>query len=50
LQVNNNTPGQLRSRPLHGQMQVLVGPHRVTDLELHGRADLDNLADLDRTC
>src|SRR5271156_933368 len=44
----NWTPGQRRSRPLYGQAQVLVGPRRVTDLELYGRADLDNLADLDR--
>src|ERR1700677_532539 len=44
----NRTPGQLRSRPLYGQAQVLVGPRRVTDLELHGRADFDDLAHLDR--
>src|ERR1700757_408058 len=44
----NRTPEQLRSRALYGQAQVLVCPRRVTDLELHGRADLDNVADLDR--
>ena len=40
----NRTPGQFRFRLLYGQAQVLVGSRRVTDLELHGRADLDNLA------
>jgi hypothetical protein len=37
------TPGQLCSRPLHGQAQVLIGPGGVTDLELHRGADLDGL-------
>jgi hypothetical protein len=39
----NRTPGQLRSRPLDGQAQILVCPQRVPDLELHRRADLENL-------
>ena len=47
-QCADRTPGQLRSRPLHGQAQVLVGSCRVTDLELHRRADFDSLADFDR--
>src|ERR1700730_7887609 len=41
------TPNIRRPRPLHRPAQFFVGARRVADLELHGRADLDDIADLD---
>jgi hypothetical protein len=51
-QVNNSAPtgrpgGSAPTRST-ARRRSLSAPHRVTDLELHGRADLDDLADLDR--